>query len=193
MKPRAFLRLLPVVPLCAAHLFALPDSAIPQAAPANRYAALAAKSMFAPAAAVATIQPKPSFAADLFVVGLAQFGEKDFVMIINRRTRDKFSLVTGGEKGPDDVELSSVRWAANPAQSAVTVRRGLDSSVLEFDEAAFQKPAAPAPSSLNVPPIQYQVPPMPVVPPMPNAQGQYMTAPPTHRDIIRRLRVPHNQ
>jgi hypothetical protein len=85
-----------------------------------------------------------------------------------------------------------VRWAANPAQSAVTVRRGADSSVLEFDEAAFEKPAPSAPSTMNVPPIQYQVPPPPI-PSQPAPQNPYMAAPPAHLDIIRRLRVPHTQ
>ena len=143
-------------------LAAAPPDILPHSLPPGRYNALAAKSLFSPAAPVAAIQPKPSFAANLFVVGLAQFDNKDFVMIINRRTHEKFSLLTGGEKGPDDVELASVRWAADPSQSAVTVKRGPDASVLEFDESAFQKP-----------PVQPQVltagprPGMPFRPPLP--------------------------
>ncbi|GEM_PF-2235286 len=137
---------------------------LPVALPASRYAALERKSMFAPAPPEAAFQPKASFAGDLFVLGLAQFGDKDFVILINRQTREKFSLVTG-DKGPDNLELASVRWAEDPAQSVVTVRRGMDSAVLEFDEAAFQKPvvtSAPAAPKTGV--AQPPIPRLPILP-----------------------------
>jgi len=166
-----------------------PGKNLPTALPASRYAALERTSMFAPPAPVASTEAKASFAADLFVAGLAQFGGKDFVMIINRRTREKFSLLTG-EKGPDGVELAGVRWAEDPAQSAVTVKRGADSSVLEFDEAAFQKPAVqPAANTPQTGPGSFR--PTPSMPVMPYQQPSATGAAPA--TIGRRLRIPSPQ
>ncbi len=100
--------------------------------------------MFAPATPVALPEAKASFAADLFVVGLAKVGAKDFVIILNRQTREKFSLLSG-EPGADGTELAGVDWAEDPSQSRVTIRKGGDSSALQFDESAFKRPAAPVP------------------------------------------------
>lgn len=122
-----------------------PSEDFPKAVPLGGYSDLIRKSMFAPATPVVAPEAKASFAADLFVVGLAKMGSKDFVIILNRQTRDKFTLLSG-EPGTDGTELASVDWADDPSQSRVTVRKGSESSVLEFDESAFKRPAAPQPA-----------------------------------------------
>jgi hypothetical protein len=121
---------------------------LPEAYPAERYEQLIENSPFA----VGTVQEPaaapdaPGFAANLYVMGVAQLRdsegkERDFVTIKSRADQSTFSLSTGAAPNRDGLELGAVEWSPRVGKSKVTIRKGTETAVLEFDQASLQ--AAP--------------------------------------------------
>jgi len=143
---------------------AVPEELTPW--PITRYEKMIRKSPFAPATAAPSAAPTPSFAANLYVSGLAKIGDRDFVSISSRDQTSKFSLFAG-ETNSQDIQLVSVQWADAVGKSKVTVKKGTEFGVLEYDQALIQKAAQAIPTVPGMQPGLAQ-PPRPVVIPRPN-------------------------
>ena len=116
---------------------------LPSALPAARYEQMIRKSPFALATPVVAAPATPGFAASLYVTGIAKIGNADFVSISSRDQQSKFSLLSG-EQGKDDISLVSVEWSDQIGKSKVTIKKGAEFAVLEFDQAALAaQPAQP--------------------------------------------------
>ena len=104
----------------------------------------------APAGPVAP--PAPSFTQDLYVVGLAKLGSKDFVSIASKDQTQRFSLLLG-EQGPDGITVASIARDPGLAKSKVTLKKGTEFGTIGFDETALtatppeggQPPGVPPP------------------------------------------------
>ena len=140
----------------------------------TRYEKMVRKSPFAPATAAPTTAPTPGFAANLYVTGMAKMGDRDFVSIASRDQSTRFSLFTG-DTNSQDIQLVSVQWSDAIGKSKVTVKKGNEFGVLEYDQALIQKAAAmqpppPIPGAPQIPGLAQ--PPRPVVIPRPNPAAQ---------------------
>lgn len=122
---------------------ALPN-ALPAAWPISRYQKLMTKSPFAVATPDAQTVSTPGFASSLYVSGIAKIGASNFVTVASRDTKaSSFSLTTNGEPTPDGIQLVSVQWAAQLANSKVTIKKGSDVATLSFDQQSLQKNLTP--------------------------------------------------
>lgn len=81
--------------------------------------------------------------AGMFVTGLAKFGNRDFVYVVNHDTNQTYTLIAGEAAGPEGLALSSVQWAENPGDSVVKVAFGKEIRALPMDKAAFKNPLPP--------------------------------------------------
>ena len=113
---------------------------LPTAFPPARYAEMIKKSPFALATVTAPpVQQTPPFAANLYVTGIAKIGETDFVSISSRDQQTaKFSLLSG-ETGANDISLVSIEWSEQIGKSKVTLKKGSEFAVLEFDQIAIMQ------------------------------------------------------
>jgi len=137
---------------------------IPVGLPPARYEQMVLKSPFALATPAAPpVAATPGYAASLYVTGVAKIGEQDFVSIASRdQQQPRFSLLSG-EVGKDDISLVSVDWSEQIGKSKVTIKKGTELAVLEFDQAAVQT------MTVMPPPGQ---------PPMPMPMQPQLQAPP---------------
>ena len=182
------------------------DRAIPDPWPADRYAAMAQASPFAlatPAAPVAAQQA--SFAANWFVGGLGRLGDVDYVTIKSRDLTSQFSLY-GHEPAKDGTVLAEVKWSDELGKSTVTLRKGNETALLEFNEADLRGPAPAAapgadgkrPAGAPNMPVGAVAPgglpsmtPMPMARPAPGTMPpSQMTQPDNTRRRIRPISVP---
>jgi hypothetical protein len=98
------------------------------------------KSPFAVATAAAPgPAPTPSFAANLYLSGLAKIGDREYASISTRDQTGKISLFVG-DTASDGLQLVNVQWADAIGKSKVTVKKGSEFAVLEYDQAILQKP-----------------------------------------------------
>jgi hypothetical protein len=154
---------------------------LPEAYPAERYEQLIEHSPFA----VGTVQEPaaapdaPGFAANLYVEGVAQLGysegkERDFVAIKSRADQSTFWLSTGAAPNRDGIELGAVEWSQGVGKSKVTIRKGTETAVLEFDEATLR--AAPIAAGGGAEGVPRSVRPSPQPPgqPVPEAMLEMM-------------------
>lgn len=133
------------------------ESASPKAWPKERYQQLAARSPFALATPVATSAPSAPFAANLYVTGLAKIGEIDYVYLSTRDQQTRYTLASG-IAGPEDMSLVGIEWNPQIGKSKVTIQKGGETGVLEFDQAVIQAQpqaqVAPPPPQVPQPPQQ---------------------------------------
>ena len=118
---------------------------LPAAMPLSRYDALMKKSPFAlatPAGATAAASTA-GFTANLYVSGVAKIDGRDFVTIRSKDGQTHFSLMPG-ELGPDGIVITSVDWSDQVGKSKVTLKKGQETGVAEFDQAVLQAPPPPA-------------------------------------------------
>lgn len=126
--------------------------------PAARYRTMIKQSPFAPATPATTPAPVASFATNYYVSGVAKIGSKDFVTVATRDGASRFSLMPG-ELGPDGVTIEKVEWSDELGKSKVQMKKGAEVGVVEFDQAALQKPPPPAPVAQIAPqPVGIQPP-----------------------------------
>jgi hypothetical protein len=116
------------------------STAVPEPVPLGKYDALIQRSPFAPATAPPA-PPAPGFAENLFVNGLARIGSRDIVMVYDQQQATTFTLATG-QKNDRGISIASVEWAKKVGNSKVTVRKGDQFAVLQFDTAKL-KPSEP--------------------------------------------------
>ena len=128
------------VPVFAANI-------IPQARPATDYAKLSQESPFALATpVVAPVEQTPSVFANLYVGGIARLrdpatGDRDFVTIRSRNDGEKPFMLSGNEPNKEGFAIVSIERSDRVAKSKVTVKKGTEVGVLEFDEMAMQAQA----------------------------------------------------
>jgi hypothetical protein len=118
---------------------------LPEAYPAERYEKLIENSPFAVGTPQEPSVPAdaPGFATNLYVMGVAQLRdaegkERDFVTIKSRADQTTFSLSTGAAPNGEGIELGAVEWSQRVGKSKVTIRKGTETAVLEFDQASLQ-------------------------------------------------------
>ena len=129
--------------LAACSAAATAANEVPTQQPLARYDKMIARSPFAPATAAAPVAlATPGFATNLYVAGIAKIANGDLVTIRSRDQQQSFSL-NQGESGPDGISIVNVQWAEQVGRSKVTVRKGAESAVIEFDQATLQKAIAP--------------------------------------------------
>ena len=122
-----------------------PAEVAPAPLMAARYDTMIKKSPFAPATAAATPPPAaPSFTTNYYISGIARIGDTDFVTVVSRSDQSRFSLAPG-ESGPEAITVSKVEWSDDLGKSKVTMKKGGEVGVVEFDQAATQKGVAVAP------------------------------------------------
>lgn len=129
---------------------------IPASFTPDRYVQMVSKSPFALATPVTPTVATPPFAANLYVTGIAKIGDADFVSISSRdQQATKFSLFSG-ETGQNDISLVGIEWSEQIGKSKVTLKKGSEFAVLEFDQIALQQqaptqpiPVMPHPSQPN--------------------------------------------
>jgi hypothetical protein len=181
MTRRSFLISLCVLHLAVRATFAAVENkpanpVAPPAFPSTRYEKMMKKSPFAPATpAAAPAAPSETF-ANFYVTGVAKLTEggveKDFVTIQSRGdAQSRFSLVTG-EPEHDGFTLVKVEMSDEIGKSKVTVKKGTETGVLEFDQANVQRNAAMAQAGVAQPaavPGLSRNPLQPAVPRMPGA------------------------
>lgn len=154
--------------------------------PITRYEKMIRKSPFAPATPVVGTPQPPNFAANLYISGLAKIGDRDFVSISSRDQTSKISLFSG-DTSSDGIQLVTVQWSDAVAKSKVTVKKGTEFAVLEFDQTLIKNAAPAMPPGVPVPGIG--VPPRSVA--IPRPPTPLTPAPPqppsnrTRRPIIR--------
>ena len=151
--------------LCGATAKAEVKEEIPAAFLPERYTQMTSKSPFALATPVTPTIQSPSFAANLYVSGIAKIGEADYVSIASRdQQAARFSLLIG-ETGTNDISLVRIEWSDQLGKSKVLLKKGNDVAVLEFDQITI----------MQAPPVQQQQQPAlpPVMPhlPQPPQQG----------------------
>ncbi len=118
---------------------------IPASLPIARYEKMLRKSPFALATPSEPAEaPTPPFAANLYVSGIAKIGEGDLVTVRTRDQSQSFSI-SASDSGPDGITLVNVQWVEQVGRSKVTLRKGTETAVIEFDQSVIQKPAAPIP------------------------------------------------
>lgn len=154
MHPRTLL-LAPL--LGASALAADPPAAIPAPFPGSRYERMVQEAPFAVATAAQPVVAMPSFAADLYVTGVARIGDQDLVTISSRDKTRRFSLFSGDtSENAEGIEIIKVDWSENVGGSKVSVKKGSEFGTLSFDQAELARPLAPdapiaRPPRTNVP------------------------------------------
>ncbi len=105
----------------------------------------------------------PSFAADLYVTGVARIGDTDLVTISSRDKTRRFSVFSGETNPREGIEIISVDWSDTVGGSKVSVKKGSEYATLVFDQAELAKPLAPEAQA----------------PPLPGVAGSPVLAPST--------------
>ncbi len=140
MKARTFM----LVALLAWDPLADAQEAIPANFPASRYEAMIQEAPFAVATAAEPVVAAPSFAAELYVTGVARIGDNDLVTLSSRDKTKHFSL-SSGEAGPntEGIEIVQVDWSDSIGGTKVSVKKAGEFATLEFDRAELAMPLAP--------------------------------------------------
>jgi hypothetical protein len=129
--------------LAASSTIAMAANDVPASQPLARYDKMIARSPFAPATPAEPVAAAtPGFATQLYVAGIAKISGGDLVTIRTKDQQRSFSIASG-EQGPDGIMVVGVQWADQVGRSKVTVRRGTETAVIEFDQATLQKAIAP--------------------------------------------------
>jgi len=121
------------------------ENPIPASPPADRYAGMSRHSPFALATAAPVVPPAgPSFAANWYIAGIARDGDTDFVTIKSRDATIQFSLRGKEAHQEQGVVLDQINWSDEPLKSTVSIRKGNELALLQFNEAIVHGPTGPA-------------------------------------------------
>lgn len=122
---------------------------LPVPLPASRYASLIKKSPFSVATPQVTpVAPTPGFASSLYISGMAEIGDKEFVSISTKGAAKSFMLSVG-ESSPDGISLVEVKSNDDLSKSKVTLKKDGKTAVIGFDEQVMKKdfkPVMPVPT-----------------------------------------------
>lgn len=121
---------------------------LPTPFPENRYSQMSQRSPFAVATATATAAPTPGFAAQLYVDGVVQVGDSDFVAIKSRDPdQPNVIFLEVGKSTPDGMKAERIKWSDEMGKSTVDVSKDGEKATLAFDEANIKSaPTAPGPN-----------------------------------------------
>jgi hypothetical protein len=103
------------------------------------------------------VEQTPSVFANLFVVGLARLrdpihGDRDFVTVKSRLAEEKPFTLSGTEPNKEGFSIVSIDRSDRVGKSKVTVKKGTEVGVLEFNEMAMQPQAGSGqPGAVNLP------------------------------------------
>jgi len=124
--------------------------ALPTPFPEARYARMSKRSPFAVATAAATpAAAAPGFAAQLFVDGVAHYGDTDYVGIKSRDLDKPVAIfVAVGTTTEDGLKVERVQWSDETGKSTVEVSKGGEKATLEFDESQQEKNGAAMPMDM---------------------------------------------
>jgi hypothetical protein len=101
------------------------------------------QSPFSLATAAATPPPQPpAFFQNLYLSAISRVAGRDCIFIASRDGTTRYALYAG-EPGPEGLTVEGVDLAPEVGKTKVRVRKGAETGVLEFDQAAIQRPAAP--------------------------------------------------
>jgi hypothetical protein len=141
---------------------------------------MSARSPFAVAsqAAPPAAAPTPGFAAELYVDGVAQIDDTDYVAIKSRDPDKPTIFLAVGESASDGMKVERIRWSDETGKSTVDVIKNGETATLAFDEAQIAK------GDSNGQAVAFGEPPQPMGPITgPDSLSQY-------NRIIRRYRGP---
>jgi hypothetical protein len=139
-------------------------AAIPATMPKDRYQPMIMRSPFSVATPAA--EPSaPSFTEKLFVMGLAKLANEDMVTISSRGNSDRPFTLVGTDDEFEGISLVSVKWSDEVGKSRVTLKKGSEVGVIQFNEAVIKAPIAVTPPAGKHPPRPRTGPSRPTVPP----------------------------
>lgn len=136
------------------------SSAVPQAYPPDRYAALLDKSPFAVAtAAPEPVAPVENFATNLYVSAIFKSyddeGKPRYRVLVRSRDEQLRLDLFGDKPSEDGIALVAVDEAAISSKSTVTLKKGSETGRIEFDQAApvagTSQVPQPAPGNAGAP------------------------------------------
>lgn len=133
-------------------LYGADSPVIPVAMPEERYRQMIVRSPFSLGTPEAP-ESTPSFAEKLFVMGLAKLGDRDMVTISSRGKSDRLFTLIGKDDEFEGISLVSVEWADEVGKSRVTLKKGSEVGVIQFNEAVIKSPIAVTPASGRNAPI----------------------------------------
>ncbi len=125
---------------------------IPAAMPQERYRPMIMRSPFSLGTPEADASA-PSFAENLFVMGLAKLGDQDMVTISSRGNSDRLFTLIGRDDEFGGISLVGVEWSDEVGKSRVTLKKGSEVGVIQFNEAVIKSPIAVTPAPGSKPPI----------------------------------------
>jgi hypothetical protein len=133
--------------LGAAGAMAEPAQPLPTPFPEARYQAMSEHSPFAVATVAAPVAAAtPGFAMQLYVNGIAHWGNTDYVAIKSRDpdSKGKVYFVEVGKTTDDGIKVERIRWSDEMGKSTVDVSKGGERATLVFDQDAIATAASQA-------------------------------------------------
>lgn len=112
----------------------------PEAHPLKHFDVIWKKNPFTLKTAPAAIQ-KESFAKDLVLGSMVQFGKETIVVVVNTKTRERTELVTG-EAAANGMKIKSANLQETRQDSSVEIEKGGEVAVLHYDESFLKQLAA---------------------------------------------------
>jgi len=114
---------------------------LPTPFPAARYEQMTQKSPFAVATSTAPpAAATPDFASQLYVDGVAHFGQTDYVAIKSRDASKPVAMfVAVGASTVDGMHVDAIRWSDQLGKSTVDVSKAGEKATLQFDEATLKE------------------------------------------------------
>lgn len=119
------------------------DNALPAHPSFDRYSAMADRSPFAIATAVAMPAATPDFAKDLYVANAARLPGGDLITIASSSDQNFKKYLTTGQ-AVDGFSISGIEWSDRVGATKVTISKGGNFATLTFNQALLsQRAAAP--------------------------------------------------
>lgn len=114
----------------------------PEAHPLQHFDVVWKKNPFTLKTAPAALQ-KESFAKDLVLGSMVQFGKQMVVVVVNTKTRERTELVTG-ENAANGMAIQSANLQDTRQESSVEITKDGEVAVLRYDESFLKQLAAPS-------------------------------------------------
>jgi hypothetical protein len=120
------------------------DDVVPPRFNFDRYSAMADRSPFAVATAVAVPVATPDFAKDFYVANAARSPEGDMVTIASSSDRN-FKKYLSTKEPVDGYSIASIEWSDRVGATKVTISKDGKFATLTFNQALLSQAAPPGP------------------------------------------------
>lgn len=151
------------------------EAVIPQGYSLDRYEPLWKKSPFTLSSVSEEVQS--GFAQNLTLTGILKIGERNYVSVLDKETKQRFFL--SSEPGEQGIQVEKLEVGNELKDVMVTLKKGAEVSTLGYDMAFLKQAQAEA------------APPMPPVPvATPNRQKVGQPPRPTTKAPVRRIIIP---